>query len=76
MRKQILYVLALFSIGVFSAFSLSANATGGYLKANSICTANGVTYGQHGDGHWHRAEKKGSKWYAVGNSLGKNNPCS
>lgn len=52
-----------------------ANSTQGRVRSSSICTVNGVTYGQHGDGHWHRVVKKEGRWYAVGNSLGKNNPC-
>lgn len=50
---------------------LTANATGGGLRKNSIKTCpNGVTYGTHSDGHggthWHVAVTNGTNYYADG----------
>ncbi|EAZ88299.1 hypothetical protein [Crocosphaera chwakensis] len=51
------------------------SATPGRLRKDSICEKNGVYYGEHGDGHWHKAVKRSNGWYAVGDSLGKTSPC-
>lgn len=51
------------------------SATPGRLRQDSICEKNGVYYGEHGDGHWHKAVQRSNGWYAVGDSLGKTSPC-
>lgn len=50
-------------------------ATAGRLRASSITNCNGQSYGNHGDGHWHRAIKEGEYWYADGEPL-SGNPCA
>lgn len=49
-------------------------ATSGWLSKNSITSCNGQTYGSHGDGHWHVAEQRDNRWYAIGDPL-SGNPC-
>ena len=75
MKKFISVILA----GVFVFFSqpiIVFETTPGKLKSSSICTGNnGVTYGNHGDGHWHVAAERSSGWYPQGESLGHSNPC-
>lgn len=51
------------------------NATSGYLKKSSIKTCNGVTYGKHGDGHWHVAVKNGDGRYNASGDAIYSNPC-
>ena len=51
-------------------------ATNSRVRANSVCTKNGITYAQLGDGHWHRVVERDGRWYATGHSLGKTNPCN
>lgn len=51
-------------------------ASSGRLRGDSIVSCNGVTYGKHGDGHWHRATKDGDRWYPDGDSLGYSSPCN
>ena len=51
-------------------------ASSGRLRGDSIVSCNGVTYGKHGDGHWHRAIKDGDRWYPDGDSLGYSSPCN
>ena len=51
-------------------------ATNSRVRANSVCTKNGITYAQHGDGHWHRVVERDGRWYATGHSLGKTKPCN
>ncbi len=51
--KKIIFLL---TIGVLCFVNINeVSATSGYLKSDSIKTCNGVTYGKHGDGHWHVA---------------------
>lgn len=66
--KLIIILLAIIPIQTY--------ATSGRLKGGSIVSCNGVTYGQHGDGHWHKATKNGDRWYPDGASLGYTSPCS
>jgi len=55
---------------------VAVEGTAGKLRSASICrNASGVTYGQHGNGHWHRAKKYKTGWYPQGKNLGKANPC-
>ena len=73
MKRKAASVLLFISI-IFS--TLPAVASSGALRKASICFKNNVAYGQHGDGHWHRAVKRGERWYAVGGSLGTQSPCN
>lgn len=50
-------------------------ATSGALTGSSIVSCNGQNYGSHGDGHWHIAERRDNRWYAVGEPL-SGNPCA
>ena len=59
---------------------LTANATGGGLRKNSIKTCpNSVTYGMHSDGHggthWHVAVTNGTNYYADGEAI-YSDPCT
>jgi len=55
---------------------VDVSASSGKLTQASICTgANGLKYGKHGNGHWHRAKKYKNGWYPQGKNLGKMNPC-
>lgn len=55
--------------------AIQIEATSGKLKSGSIKTCNGVTYGNHGDGHWHRAVRHDSGYYPQGGNLGYSDPC-
>ena len=60
-------------------FPAAASATGGGLRKNSIKTCpNGITYGEHSDGHggthWHVAVTNGKNYYASGGEIA-NDPC-
>lgn len=75
MKKTILSSIVFSGIVIFSV--LPATATGGALRKASICwDRNGLAYGRHGDGHWHRAVNRSGRWYAIGSSLGFKNPCN
>ena len=45
------------------------SATAGKLRSSSIITCNGVIYGQHGDGHWHKAVRHKSGYYPSGSPV-------
>lgn len=66
----ILVVLVLFIANPYSVI-----ATSGRISKNNIISCNGTNYGSHGDGHWHKAELRGSYWYAIGSNLGYDSPC-
>lgn len=71
--KKWLYVILLFTI--FITGYIEVNASSGQLKKASIKTCNDVTYGQHSsDNHWHVAEYKDGRYYALGSAI-YNNPC-
>ena len=53
----------------------TVQATPGNLKSNSIVTCNGITYGSHGDGHWHVAQFESGYWHAIGEPVSTTNPC-
>ncbi len=65
-----------FIIFVLCLVPISASASAGYLKKNSIVECNGELYGYHGkDKHWHKAIKTDDGNY---NSVGEvldGNPC-
>ena len=58
--KVIGYIL-LSSITIFSYNEVKA--TSGKLRSSSIITCDGIMYGQHGDGHWHKAVRHKSGYY-------------
>lgn len=69
-------VLSLFIIVMFVFCNIkNVDATSGFLKSNSIVSCNGVTYGQHGDGHWHVAVKNEDGRYNASGSPIYSNPC-
>lgn len=70
-----LFIVFCLGIIFFIYVPIQANATSGRLRANSITSCNGQTYGQHGDGHWHIAVQRGSYWYPSGGAL-SDNPCN
>ena len=53
------------------------NATSGRLQKGTVKTCpDGVTYGKHGDGHWHVALVDSSNnYYASGDPIGYDDPC-
>lgn len=64
--KVIGYIL-LSSITVFSYTDVLA--TSGKLRSSSIITCDGIMYGQHGDGHWHKAVRHKSGYYPSGSPV-------
>lgn len=70
MKKKYLLIL----IGIL-ILPINVLATSGWLTSSSIVSCNGQYYGSHGDGHWHIAEKRGTRWYAEGSPL-NGNPCN
>lgn len=70
MKKKFLLIL----IGIL-ILPINVLATSGWLTSSSIVSCNGQYYGSHGDGHWHVAEKRGTRWYANGDPL-SGNPCN
>lgn len=69
MKKKYLWLL----VGIF-LIPGNVLATSGWLSKGSITSCNGQYYGSHGDGHWHIAEQRDNRWYAIGEPLG-GNPC-
>ena len=61
---------------IFMINGTSVKATSGFLRKNSIVTCNGITYGQHGDGHWHVAVKTIDGRYNASGSPIASNPCT
>lgn len=74
MYKKLFLVFVLSTMFMFPQIS-SVSGSQGRLREDSICEKNGVYYGEHGDGHWHKAVQRSGRWYAVGDSLGKTSPC-
>ena len=73
--KKSLYLILLMTI--FVVGSVEANASSGKLRAASIKTCGGVTYGQHGsDDHWHIANNTDNGWYPDGDAIYYSDPCS
>ncbi len=66
--KKLLTILTLVILISICA-PIKVEATSGRLRADSITTYNGVTYGQHGDGHWHVAVLRSGYYYASGSEL-------
>lgn len=69
MKKKYLWLLIGFFLVPINVF-----ATSGWLSKGSITSCNGQYYGSHGDGHWHVAEQRDNRWYAIGEPLA-GNPC-
>ena len=69
MKKNYLWLL----VGIF-LIPGNVLATPGWLSKGSITSCNGQYYGSHGDGHWHIAEQRDNRWYAIGEPL-EGNPC-
>ena len=70
--KKVLFIVL---IGVLFSYNIcDVSATPGQLRKSSIVTCNGITYGSHGDGHWHEVEKDGDRYYAIGDPIATN-PC-
>ena len=67
--------MILFCSVIFSLSLQNASATSGWLQGGSIKTCpNGVTYGRHGDGHWHVALQKNGRYWSSGNPI-PSDPC-
>lgn len=64
--KVIGYIL-LSSMTIFSYNEVKA--TSGKLRNSSIITCDGIMYGQHGDGHWHKAVRHKSGYYPSGSPV-------
>lgn len=72
MRKMtaLIFVLCFFSS------VLSIEASGGQISSSKITYCSGVSFESHGpDEHWHKAQKKGDRWYPEGPDLGYTHPC-
>lgn len=72
--KKVIFIL---TIAILCFVNITeVTATSGYLKSGSIKTCNGITYGSHGDGHWHVAVKNDDGRYnASGNPI-YSDPCA
>ena len=69
MRKYLIFVFLLVIL-----IPINYNATSGALASGSIKTCpNGKLYGKHTN-HWHKAVKRGNRYYASGSAL-KKDPC-
>lgn len=73
MKKTLSLILIMI---IFMINGTSVKATSGFLRKNSIVTCNGITYGQHGDGHWHVAVKTIDGRYNASGSPIASNPCT
>lgn len=71
--KKCLYLIICVCLFMFG--SINVEASPGQLKKASIKTCNGNTYGQHGDGHWHLAENRDGRYYALGDPI-SSDPCT
>lgn len=68
--------VSLLAMLMFITFGVSIEATGGQISSGNLVSCNGQLYGSHGpDNHWHRAAKKGNRYYPDGDNLGYSNPC-
>ena len=69
MRKYLVFIFLLIMF-----IPVNYNATSGALASDTIKTCpNGKLYGKHTN-HWHRAVKRGNRYYATGSAL-KGDPC-
>ncbi|CAM4134810.1 hypothetical protein H9L01_02395 [Erysipelothrix inopinata] len=68
--------VSLLAMLMFITFGMSIEASGGQISSGNVVSCNGQLYGSHGpDNHWHRASKKGNRYYPDGDNLGYSNPC-
>lgn len=68
--KRVVKVIGYILLSCMIAFNYTeVSATSGKLRSSSIITCNGVIYGQHGDGHWHKAVRHKSGYYPSGSPV-------
>ena len=68
--KRVVKVIGYILLSSITVFSYSeVLATSGKLRSSSIITCDGVMYGQHGDGHWHKAVRHKSEYYPSGSPV-------
>lgn len=68
--KKVVIVIGYILLSSMTVFSYSeAKATSGKLRSSSIITCDGIMYGQHGDGHWHKAVRHKSGYYPSGSPV-------
>lgn len=68
--KKVVKIIGYCLLIIISIFvNVRVDATAGRLRKSSIITCSGVMYGQHGDGHWHKAVKRGSYYYPNGSPV-------
>lgn len=68
--KKVVKVIGYILLSSMTVFSYNeVKATSGKLRSSSIIICNGVMYGQHGDGHWHKAVHHKSGYYSSGSPV-------
>lgn len=68
--KRVVKVIGYILLSSMTIFSYSeVLATSGKLRSSSIITCDGIMYGQHGDGHWHKAVRHKSGYYPSGSPV-------
>ena len=68
--KRVVKVIGYILLSSMTIFSYTeVLATSGKLRSSSIITCDGIMYGQHGDGHWHKAVRHKSGYYPSGSSV-------
>ena len=68
--KRVVKVIGYILLSGITIFSYSeVLATSGKLRSSSIITCDGIMYGQHGDGHWHKAVHHKSGYYPSGSPV-------
>lgn len=68
-REKIIRCFIFLSTLLLSMNFPIVNATSGKLRSSSIITCDGIMYGQHGDGHWHKAIHHKSGYYPSGSPV-------
>lgn len=68
--KRVVKVIGYILLSSMTVFSYNeVLATSGKLRSSSIITCDGIMYGQHGDGHWHKAVRHKSGYYPSGSPV-------
>ena len=68
--KRVVKVIGYILLSSMTIFSYTeVLATSGKLRSSSIITCDGIMYGQHGDGHWHKAVHHKSGYYPSGSPV-------
>ena len=68
--KRVVKVIGYILLSSMTIFSYSeVLATSGKLRSSSIISCDGIMYGQHGDGHWHKAVHHKSGYYPSGSPV-------